>query len=73
MRSSNDSRFNPWTYALVALTVVVIGVTAAAQSVPVVTGDARVDKLLSQMTLKEKLTLIHGGRGRHVQPEGRRR
>jgi beta-glucosidase len=33
---------------------------AAAQSVPVVTGDARVDKLLSQMTLKEKLTLIHG-------------
>jgi beta-glucosidase len=31
-----------------------------AQSVPVVTGDARVDKLLSQMTLQEKLTLIHG-------------
>ena len=33
---------------------------ACAQSVPVVTGDARVDKLLSQMTLEEKLTLIHG-------------
>jgi len=33
---------------------------AFGQSVPVVTGDARVDKLLSQMTLKEKLTLIHG-------------
>jgi beta-glucosidase len=33
---------------------------ALAQSVPVVTGDARVDKLLSQMTLDEKLTLIHG-------------
>ncbi len=33
---------------------------AAAQAAPVVTGDARVDKLLSQMTLKEKLTLIHG-------------
>jgi len=30
----------------------------AQQSVPVVTGDARVDKLLSQMTLEEKL--IHG-------------
>lgn len=29
-------------------------------SVPVVTGDARVDKLLSEMTLNEKLTLIHG-------------
>jgi beta-glucosidase len=33
---------------------------AMAQGVPVVTGDARVDKLLSQMTLQEKLTLIHG-------------
>ena len=30
------------------------------QTVPVVTGDARVDKLLSQMTLEEKVTLIHG-------------
>jgi beta-glucosidase len=38
-----------------------LGATMAlAQSVPVVTGDARVDKLLSQMTLQEKLTLIHG-------------
>ena len=33
---------------------------ALGQGVPVVTGDARVDKLLSQMTLEEKLTLIHG-------------
>ncbi|HUX44672.1 MAG TPA: glycoside hydrolase family 3 C-terminal domain-containing protein [Terracidiphilus sp.] len=33
---------------------------AAAQAIPVVTGNARVDKLLSQMTLQEKLTLIHG-------------
>jgi beta-glucosidase len=33
---------------------------ALGQSAPVVTGDARVDKLLSQMTLNEKLTLIHG-------------
>jgi beta-glucosidase len=33
---------------------------AAAQTVPVVTGDARVDQLLSRMTLQEKLTLIHG-------------
>src|SRR5215472_2062692 len=31
-----------------------------AQTVAVVTGDPRVDKLLSQMTLQEKLTLIHG-------------
>jgi beta-glucosidase len=35
-------------------------VMAIAQAVPVVTGDERVDKLLSQMTLQEKLTLIHG-------------
>jgi len=32
----------------------------AAQSIPLVTGDERVDKLLSRMTLAEKLTLIHG-------------
>jgi beta-glucosidase len=36
-------------------------VTAASQSsVPVVTGNARVDKLLSQMTLEEKMSLIRG-------------
>src|SRR5579863_7781492 len=34
--------------------------TSSAQSVPVVTGDVRVDQLLSQMTLQEKLVLIHG-------------
>jgi beta-glucosidase len=33
---------------------------ALAQKAPVVTGDARVDKLLSQMTLQEKLILVHG-------------
>lgn len=32
----------------------------AAQKAPVVTGDARVDELLSRMTLQEKITLIHG-------------
>ena len=43
------------------MAALVLGATMAlAQSVPVVTGDARVDKLLSQMTLNEKLTLIHG-------------
>jgi len=36
--------------------------TALGQSAPVITGDDRVDKLLSQMTLAEKLTLIHDGR-----------
>ena len=40
--------------------LVLVSTIALAQTVPVVTGDARVDKLLSQMTLEEKLTLIHG-------------
>jgi len=39
---------------------VLSAVVARAQSVPPVTGDERVDKLLSQMTLEEKLELIHG-------------
>lgn len=43
-----------------ALCILALAAVAAAQTVPVVTGDARVDKLLSQMTLQEKLTLIHG-------------
>jgi beta-glucosidase len=38
-----------------------LAVTTAAQStIPVITGDARVDKLLSQMTLEEKMALIRG-------------
>ena len=40
-----------------------LGLSAAilpAQSFPTVTGDARVDKLLSQMTLEEKIALIDG-------------
>ena len=45
---------------LIAISAFAITAAALAQSVPVVTGDARVDKLLSQMTLEEKLTLIHG-------------
>lgn len=55
------------TKALRTVVSVVLGAAMAlsagrvlGQGVPVVTGDARVDKLLSQMTLEEKLTLIHG-------------
>ena len=47
-------------HALLLCAFSTVSRAAAAQSVPVVTGDARVDKLLSQMTLEEKLTLIHG-------------
>jgi beta-glucosidase len=46
-------------YSTIAV-LLVSATLAFAQTVPVVTGDARVDKLLSQMTLQEKLTLIHG-------------
>jgi beta-glucosidase len=44
----------------VATLVALSGAAAFSQSVPVVTGDARVDKLLSQMTLEEKIRLIDG-------------
>ncbi|HEV2349433.1 MAG TPA: glycoside hydrolase family 3 C-terminal domain-containing protein [Terriglobia bacterium] len=47
-------------WAALGAAVVLGAGMALAQSVPVVTGDARVDKLLSQMTLQEKLALIHG-------------
>ena len=44
-----------------SLTVLGISVaTIEAQRVPTITGDARVDKLLSQMTLEEKINLIDG-------------
>ncbi len=47
-------------HALFLCALSAMGRVAAAQSIPVVTGDERVDKILSQMTLEEKLTLIHG-------------
>ncbi len=50
-----------WKWVAILWALLLGGMTVAqAQSVPVVTGDARVDKLLSEMTLKEKITLIHG-------------
>ncbi len=48
----------------VAALFVLLGFSGKASgqsaSVPVVTGNARVDKLLSQMTLEEKIGMIHG-------------
>ncbi|MGH9567726.1 MAG: glycoside hydrolase family 3 N-terminal domain-containing protein, partial [Candidatus Angelobacter sp.] len=40
--------------------VSIFSFAADKPAAPVVTGDARVDKLLNEMTLPEKLTLIHG-------------
>jgi beta-glucosidase len=53
-------RTNKSILGLAAIIAFGAGLAWAQQSVPVATGDARVDKLLSQMTLEEKLTLIHG-------------
>jgi beta-glucosidase len=46
----------------VAALALALPVALAQSGVPSVTGDARVDKLLSQMTLAEKLSLIHDAR-----------
>jgi beta-glucosidase len=63
MQSKSDLRMTRGVVLGVATLMLSTGI-ALAQTVPVVTGDARVDKLLSQMTLEEKVTLIHGA------PEG---
>ncbi|HEX8756713.1 MAG TPA: glycoside hydrolase family 3 C-terminal domain-containing protein [Steroidobacteraceae bacterium] len=56
MRSRHTVRIcAAWTAFLLTTSAVL-----AAQSVPAVTGDKRVDELLSGMSLAEKLTLIHG-------------
>ena len=61
MPRNSSNRFSLRFYQ-VAITILVLTttVTLLAQTVPVVTGDARVDKLLSQMTLEEKMALIRG-------------
>jgi len=59
--SLHQARRMPLRFVLVLLAIAGISApVCAGQDVPTVTGDARVDKLLSQMTLEEKLTLIHG-------------
>src|SRR5580658_6469831 len=56
---------------LSSLALAVSGPLALAQrAVPVDTGNARVDRLLGQMTLAEKLTLIHDGREDPSQYQG---
>lgn len=61
MHSSSKIRSHRRIPVLLLAALFLCGITLArSQSVPVVTGDTRVDKLLSQMTLEEKLTLIHG-------------
>jgi beta-glucosidase len=58
VRASSNCRQVLWVIALVASTSLSFAQTGA----PSITGDARVDRLLSQMTLAEKLILIHDSR-----------
>jgi beta-glucosidase len=48
------------SFAVLGAVLMSAGLTFAQTPAQSVTGDARVDRLLSQMTLEEKLTLIHG-------------
>jgi beta-glucosidase len=45
-------------------------ISPAQAAVPAVTGDARVDKLLSKMTLAEKIALIHGQKDTPEESQG---
>lgn len=47
-------------YRIAIIVVLCGGALPAQQMVPAITGNERVDRLLSQMTLEEKLALIHG-------------
>jgi len=57
--SSSQSNFTFTLFLLAALLVCALGARAQA-TVPVVTGETRVDQLLSRMTLDEKIQLLHG-------------
>jgi beta-glucosidase len=56
--TSTDNRL---IHHLVMLVILALNAgVLLSQTAPVITGDTRVDKVLSQMTLREKLILIHG-------------
>ena len=58
---SFHTKINIISVAALGLALFLSAALAAGQNnAPPVSGDARVDKLLSQMTLEEKLTLVHG-------------
>ncbi len=61
-RNASNSSQSTLTFARALLTGLLIwGVALHAQGIaPIVTGDERVDQLLSRMTLDEKIQLLHG-------------
>ncbi|MGZ4868021.1 MAG: glycoside hydrolase family 3 protein, partial [Candidatus Angelobacter sp.] len=61
LRWSSSKSFRRFAITILLTALILTGATFVAQNtVPLVTGDARVDKLLSQMTLEEKMALIRG-------------
>ncbi len=56
--------------AVLLAMMIAMAIPGGAQTVPVVTGNARVDRLLSQMTLEEKMALIRGAREDHATDQG---
>jgi beta-glucosidase len=56
--------------ATAAITLAQTSGSPAQATIPVVTGDARVDKLLSEMTLAEKITMIHGQKDTPEESQG---
>jgi beta-glucosidase len=68
---ANTAKWAMLNWAVIAVSALFLGASISlAQNVPLVTRDARVDKLLSQMTLDEKLTLIHGTHEDPVEYQG---
>ncbi len=59
-REEKVDRYIVCKWGLTAAALLLSCMTVAAQAVPAVTGNARVDELLSKMTLEEKIALIHG-------------
>ena len=65
-REGKLDRYSVCKRGLTAAALLLGCMTVAAQAVPTVTGNARVDELLSKMTLEEKIALIHGA---HEDPQ----
>ena len=66
MKTNYEKRIGPGSYlaAVIVCSVLSMGMLFAAPAksapIPAVTGNARVDKLLSEMTIDEKIAMLHG-------------
>src|SRR5215831_15114952 len=69
-RAGSRPGFLSFLLAIGILAIAVCVGATAQDSAPVVTGNTRVDKLLSQMTFEEKMALIHGAREDHATDQG---